>query len=128
MQGSLTNQNLTRFLPSMPLLIALNCFPDCMKNMQNGMIKSIGLQRKALNFSFVGNWVICLILIYILTFCRLPYLNFEFGLKGLWLAKLSADIYIVFQNCMLLKFNRQSWEAIAEEFYLKRQSQLSNFK
>ena len=108
-------------------MIAINCFPDCLKNMQSGMIKSIGLQKKALKFSFVGNWVICLILIYVFTFCKTPCLHFEFGLKGLWMAKLSADIYIVLQNSILLKFDRDSWEAIAEDFYLKRQGQLENF-
>ena len=33
------------FLPSMPLMIAINCFPDCMKNMQTGIVKSLGLQK-----------------------------------------------------------------------------------
>ena len=92
------------------------------------MIKSIGLQKKALKFSFVGNWLICLVLIYVFTFCKIPCLDFEFGLKGLWMAKLSADIYIVFMNYLLVKFDRASWEAIAEDFYQKRQSQLENFK
>ena len=86
------------------------------------MVKSIGLQKKAIKINFVGNWLICLILIYVFTFCKIPYLNFEFGLKGLWMAKLSADIFIAIQNYVLLKFDRDSWEAIAEDFYLKRQA------
>jgi hypothetical protein len=43
------------------------------------------------------------------------------------MAKLCADIYIVLSNYVLVKFDRESWEAIAEDFYQKRQSQLENF-
>lgn len=91
------------------------------------MVKSLGLQKEAIKINFVGNWIVCLVLMYVFTFCRIPCLNFEFGLKGLWMAKLVADIFIVIRNYMLLEFDRESWEAIAEDFYQKRQSQLVNF-
>ena len=100
---------LNSLLPCMPVIIAFNVFPDCLKNMQNGMIKSLGLMKMAIRISFVGNWIICLSLIYVFTFCKLSYLNFLFGLKGLWMAKLSGDIFICVGNYFLLRFDEKEW-------------------
>lgn len=101
---------LNSLLPCMPVIIALNVFPDCLKNMQNGMIKSLGFQKKALRISFIGNWIICLSLIYVFTFCKVSNFDLLFGLKGLWLAKLSGDIFICAGNYFLLRFDENEWD------------------
>jgi len=111
---------LNSLLPCMPVIIAMNVFPDCLKNMQNGMIKSLGFQKKAIRISFIGNWIICLSLIYVFTFCKVSYIDFLFGLKGLWLAKFFGDIFICAGNYYLLRFNEKEWDDIAEVFQMKR--------
>ena len=97
----------------MPLIIALCGIPDFMKNIQTAMIKALGMQNKALKVSFFGNWVVCLSMMYLLL---------GYGLKGIWLAKLIADVTMGILNYNLVKFDHQKWTKIASVFYQKRQS------
>jgi len=53
------------------------------------MIKALGYQVSAIKISFVGNWIICVSLIYVFCF----YLNFR--IQGLWAAKLITDLAIM---------------------------------
>ena len=78
------------------------------------MVKALGLQQQAIKISFIGNWPICLTLLLISCF----YL--EFGLIGIWLSKMIADIYLVIANHLLVKFDRPQWQQITTNFQKKR--------
>lgn len=83
----------------MRVIIAICLIPDLVKNMQSGMIKALGYQVKAIEISFVGNWIICVGLIGVFCFW------FNFNLQGLWLAKFIADVIIMIRHIILLNFS-----------------------
>ena len=88
-------------------IISFNTFPDCYKGMLKGIIKALGVQKYCAYINISGHWCINLTLQYYLGF----YL--EMGLKGLWLAKLVNEFYIMVMYSLLTAYT--DWDRISTE-------------
>jgi Na+-driven multidrug efflux pump len=97
---------------SLPFLVSMSFFPDALKNAQLGILKALGIQKKGIGISFVGNWISNLSLMYLFIY------KLEFGLHGIWLSKFISDSGIFIFNVFLV--NSQDWEQISEYFFEKR--------
>ena len=62
-------------------LIALNLYPASIKGMLKGIIKALGIQRKAVLVHIICNWFILMSLIYLFAF------RWKLGLVGMFMAQ-----------------------------------------
>lgn len=99
--------------PRLRLVVAFSFVPDALKQVQIGIIKALGLQSKAIKFSFTGNWILNLALIY-----HLCFTTNKWGLLGIWSAKLVTEIFILGANTFLIESS--DWEKIALTLQEKR--------
>mgnify|MGYP006111778235 CR=1 FL=1 len=95
------------------LIIMLGFVPDGIKQAQLGIVKALGIQKKAIKFSFVGNWILNLALVYY--FC---FTSDKWGLIGIWSAKLISEIFILSANTYLIESS--DWKQIALDLQEKR--------
>ena len=94
-------------------MIVISFVPDYLKQVQMGVVKALALQKKSIKFSFVGNWILNLALIYLMCFT-----TNKWKLFGIWAAKFVAEVFILSSNTWLIESS--DWEKIAEDLYEKR--------
>jgi Na+-driven multidrug efflux pump len=91
-------------------VIALFLFhipPDLMKGMLQGTIKAIGIQYKCKYVNLLGHWCLYPTLVYFLAF------NYQLGLRGILIAKIFLEFFLVSGCFFIIHFS--NWERIAIE-------------
>jgi len=78
-------------------VFSVNTFPDCYKGMLRGVIKALGLQKKAACINLSGHWGINI------TLQLLLGVYFGWGLDGLWIGKVLNEYYICSMYYFVLK-------------------------
>lgn len=86
-------------------LLLFNIYPDLFKGMLKGIIKAKGIQAKAVRVHLVTHWCIFPTLTYLFAF------RYDYGIVGLWLAKIGLEVSIVIFYTLII--NSVTWEESA---------------
>ena len=87
-------------------ILMLNLFPTLYRCMLYGTLKALGIQKKAVYIHLFCQWIVFMFLIWLFAF----YL--EWGLKGMWIAKISLEWIILIAYTILIKF--ADWEKLSQ--------------
>ena len=73
----------------------------------DGVVRSIGAQKRVIYINFVGYWILFPIIVYILL------VKYSMGFVGLWAALTTAQLFIGGSLFYLINFS--NWQALADE-------------